>query len=90
MTNTAIIPGSEHAMTFKTLADAIYLRNHVIERFEQADVEKHDAHKRALLTFVIIGAGLVGVELQGELNEFAAPRPPALSQRRPEACCGSS
>jgi NADH dehydrogenase len=71
VTNTKIVPGSEHAMTFKTLADAIFLRNHVIERFEQADVEKDENRKRTLLTFVIVGAGLVGTELQGELSEFA-------------------
>lgn len=70
VTNTAIIPGSDKAMAFKTLADAIFLRNHAIERFEQADVEKDEARKRALLTFVIVGAGLVGVELQGELHDF--------------------
>src|SRR6266566_3179189 len=39
MTNRVMIPGSEHAFTFKTLADALLLRNHVIERFERADVE---------------------------------------------------
>ena len=39
MTNRSMIPGSEHAFTFKTLADAFLLRNHVIERFERADVE---------------------------------------------------
>ena len=39
MTNRRMIPGSEHAFTFKTLADALLLRNHVIERFERADVE---------------------------------------------------
>src|SRR3954469_3014717 len=60
ITNTTIVPGSEHALTFKTLADAIYLRNYAIERFEYADVEKDPAKKRALLTFVVIGAGLVG------------------------------
>ena len=38
-TNREMIPGSEHAFTFKTLADALLLRNHVIERFERADVE---------------------------------------------------
>src|SRR5687767_3727851 len=37
VTNTKIIPGSEHATTFKTLADAIYLRNAVIDAFEAAD-----------------------------------------------------
>ncbi len=70
-TNRAMIPGSEHAFTFKTLADALLLRNHFIERFERADVETDPARKRGLLTFVIIGGGLVGVELFGELTAFA-------------------
>src|SRR5215813_8759510 len=66
MTNRSMIPGSEHAFTFKTLADALLLRNHVVERFERADVEPDPVRKRQLLTFVIIGGGLVGVELFGE------------------------
>ena len=70
VTNTKLIPGSEHALTFKTLADAIFLRNHIIDLFEQADVEADPARKRRLLRFVIIGAGLVGTELIGELTEF--------------------
>ena len=70
VTNLKIIPGSEHAMTFKTLADAIFLRNHVIDTFEHADVEPDDAERRRLLTFCVIGAGLVGVELMGELTAF--------------------
>ncbi|HEV3261815.1 MAG TPA: FAD-dependent oxidoreductase, partial [Gemmataceae bacterium] len=69
-TNRVMIPGSEHAFTFKTLADAFLLRNHVIERFEQADVETDPQRKRQLLTFAIIGGGLVGVELFGELTAF--------------------
>src|SRR5215475_894692 len=44
---------------------------HVIERFERADVEPDPARKRRQLTFVIIGGGLVGVELFGELTAFA-------------------
>jgi NADH:ubiquinone reductase (H+-translocating) len=71
MTNRVMIPGSEHAFTFKTLADALLLRNHMIERFERADVETDPERKRRLLTFVIIGGGLVGVELFGELTAFA-------------------
>jgi NADH dehydrogenase len=71
MTNRVMIPGSEHAFTFKTLADALLLRNHLIERFERADVERDPERKRRLLTFVIIGGGLVGVELFGELTAFA-------------------
>jgi NADH dehydrogenase len=70
MTNRVMIPGSEHAFTFKTLADALLLRDHVIERFEQADVESDPERIRRLLTFVIIGGGLVGVELFGELTAF--------------------
>ena len=70
LTNQTMIPGSENAFTFKTLADALVLRNHLIERLERADTEPDPERKRALLTFVIIGAGLVGVELFGELTAF--------------------
>jgi NADH dehydrogenase len=71
ITNQNLIPGSEHAFTFKTLADGMVLRNHFIERFERADVESDPERKRRLLTFVVIGGGLVGVELFGELTAFA-------------------
>jgi NADH dehydrogenase len=70
-TNRNMIPGSEHAFTFKTLADAFVLRNHMIERFERADTERDPDRKRRHLTFVIVGGGLVGVELFGELTAFA-------------------
>jgi NADH dehydrogenase len=69
-TNRDMIPGSEHAFTFKTVANALLLRNHVIERFERADVETAPQRKAQLLTFVVIGGGLVGVELLGELTAF--------------------
>jgi NADH dehydrogenase len=68
VTNLSLIKGSEHAFTFKALADAIALRNHMIERFERAEVETDPARKRMLLTVAIIGGGLVGVELLGELS----------------------
>jgi NADH dehydrogenase len=70
-TNRHMIPGSEHAFTFKTLADALLLRSHIIERFERADVEQDPGRKRCMLTFVIVGGGLVGVELFGELTALA-------------------
>lgn len=71
VTNTRIIPGSEHATTFKTLADAIYVRNAVIDTFEAVEAEDgRGADVDELLTFVVIGAGLVGVELVGELTSF--------------------
>ncbi len=70
VTNRAIIPGSDLALPFKTLGDGIFLRNHVIDLFEQAEIEPDEAARRQLLTFVVIGAGLVGVEMIGELTEF--------------------
>jgi NADH dehydrogenase len=70
-TNLRLIAGSEIAFTFKTLADAMVLRDHMIERFERADVEADAERKRRLLTFVVIGGGLVGVELFGEMTAFA-------------------
>jgi NADH dehydrogenase len=36
-TNDKLIAGSSNALTFKTMADALVLRNHLIERFERAD-----------------------------------------------------
>lgn len=70
VTNRAIIPGSDLGMPFKTLADAIFLRNHVIDLFERAEIEPDDSVRRRLLRFVVIGGGLVGVELIGELTAF--------------------
>src|SRR3954452_15647655 len=54
VTNMNLVPGSEHAFTFKTLADAISLRNHVIDLFEQAAVETAPSRRKRLLTFVVI------------------------------------
>jgi NADH dehydrogenase len=70
-TNDGLIPGSSNAMTFKTMADALVLRNHLIGRFEAADAAAHAAERRRCLSVVIIGGGLVGVELVGELTAFA-------------------
>ena len=70
-TNQSLIPGSATAFTFKTMADALVLRNHLIERFERADVEPDPRRRQQLLTVVVIGGGLVGVELLGELTAFA-------------------
>lgn len=70
VTNLKLVPGSENALTFKTLGDAIYLRNQVIQLFELADVERDAARKQAQLTFIVVGGGLVGVELMGEITTF--------------------
>ena len=70
-TNESLIPGSSCAFTFKTMADALLLHNHVIERFERADAASDPARRARELTFVVIGGGLVGIELLGELTAFA-------------------
>jgi NADH:ubiquinone reductase (H+-translocating) len=60
----------EFAFDFKTLLDAIRIRNHVVNMFEQADAETDPAVRKRLLTFVIAGGGFAGVELAGALNDF--------------------
>ena len=59
------------AFNFKSLLDAIRIRNHVIEMFERADLESDPALRSSVLTFVIAGGGFAGVELAGALNDFA-------------------
>jgi NADH dehydrogenase len=61
----------KYSFNFKSLIDAIRIRNHVIEMFEKADRETDPARRRAMLTFVIAGGGFAGVELAGALNDFA-------------------
>jgi NADH dehydrogenase len=70
ITNKSIIPGSQNAVTFKTLADAIRLRNQMIDTYEEADLPHTFLERRKLMTFIVVGAGLVGVELMGEFTEF--------------------
>jgi NADH:quinone reductase (non-electrogenic) len=70
-TNDALIPGSSHGLTFKTMADALVLRNHLIECFERADAAADETQRRGCLTVAVIGGGLVGTELVGELTAFA-------------------
>ncbi|MFL6214193.1 MAG: FAD-dependent oxidoreductase [Blastocatellia bacterium] len=66
------LPGlPEHALPFKNLADALYLRNHVIRALEEAAIEDHDMElRKQLLTFVVAGGGFSGVEVVAELNDF--------------------
>lgn len=61
----------ELAFDFKSLLDAIRIRNHVIDMFEQADRETDTETRRERLTFVIAGGGFADVELAGALNDFS-------------------
>jgi NADH:ubiquinone reductase (H+-translocating) len=60
----------QYAFTFKSLADAIHIRNHVIDCLERADSEPDLMKRRTMLTFVVVGAGFAGTELIGGLNDF--------------------
>ena len=68
---TLPIPGlAEHALGFKSLADAIRLRNHVLERLEAAAADPNPTHRLRELTFVFVGAGYAGVEALAELADL--------------------
>ena len=67
------VPGlAEHAVGFKTLADAIWLRNHVVETLEAANATEDPARRDELLTYVFVGGGYAGLEALAELQDFAA------------------
>lgn len=55
----------------KTLADAFEIRRRVLLSFETAEITTDPDRRRALLTFVVIGAGPTGVEMAGTLAEIA-------------------
>jgi len=73
VSRTVPVPGlDEHAIGFKGLADAIWLRNHVIETLESANASEDPARREELLTYVFVGGGYAGLEALAELQDFAA------------------
>jgi NADH dehydrogenase len=60
----------EYTWNFKSLEDAVVLRDHVLDMCEHADHTTEEAVRRAMLTFVIVGGGYTGVELITELSDF--------------------
>ncbi len=72
VSRTVPIPGLvEHAIGFKTLGDAITLRNRLVRQLESAE-ELHDLERRREhLTFVFVGAGYAGLEGLAELHDYA-------------------
>jgi NADH dehydrogenase len=61
----------EKAFTFKSLKDAVRLKNQILEMFERADLKRHPDERRKLLTFTLVGAGCTGVELATEIDDLA-------------------
>ncbi|WP_329381729.1 NAD(P)/FAD-dependent oxidoreductase [Streptomyces sp. NBC_01351] len=72
ISRTLPIPGlADYAIGFKTVAEAIGLRNHVIEQMDIASSTRDPALRDAALTFVFVGGGYAGVEALGELEDMA-------------------
>ncbi len=68
---TAPVPGLvEHAVGFKTIAEAIHLRNHVLQQLELASTIDDPDERRRRLTFVFVGGGYAGVEAMAELEDL--------------------
>jgi NADH:ubiquinone reductase (H+-translocating) len=83
VSRTVPVPGlAEHAIGFKSLADAIWLRNHVVETLEQANATEDAARQERLLTYVFVGGGYAGLEALAELQDFAADAMDAYPRAR--------
>ncbi|MEX0754468.1 MAG: NAD(P)/FAD-dependent oxidoreductase [Actinomycetota bacterium] len=69
---TLPVPGlAERAVGFKTVAEAIFLRNHILGCLDLAAETSDPQERRAALTFVFVGAGYAGVEALAELEDLA-------------------
>jgi len=63
-----LIPGLEqHALPLKTVGDAMHIRNMVLRRVAQIELETDPGLRRQLGHFVVVGGGFSGVETAGEL-----------------------
>ena len=73
VSRTLPIPGlAEHGVGFKSLPEAIALRNHVLRTLEVAETLEDPAEREPWLTYVFVGAGYAGLEGLAELQDFAA------------------
>lgn len=69
---TLPIPGlREHGIGFKTIGEAIFLRNHVLSRLDFASSTEDKAARDRALSFVFVGGGYAGVEAFAELEDMA-------------------
>ncbi|MFJ7590869.1 NAD(P)/FAD-dependent oxidoreductase [Streptomyces sp. NPDC097617] len=72
ISRTLPVPGlADYGIGFKTVEEAIGLRNHVIEQMDIASSTRDPALRDAALTFVFVGGGFAGVEALGELEDMA-------------------
>ncbi|MFR9797735.1 NAD(P)/FAD-dependent oxidoreductase [Streptomyces sp. MS06] len=85
VSRTLPVPGlAEHGIGFRTVEEAIGLRNHVIEQMDIASSTRDPAIRDAALTFVFVGGGYAGVEALGELEDMARHTARYYHNVRPE------
>src|SRR5690606_15280125 len=60
----------KHALPMKTINDALFLRNSLLERFEEATRITDPSERKKYTSIVIAGGGPTGVELAGMLAEM--------------------
>ncbi len=71
VSRTLPIPGlREQGIGFKTIGEAIYLRNHVLARLDIAAVTPDPEVRKAALTFVFVGGGYAGIEALAEIEDM--------------------
>jgi NADH dehydrogenase len=69
--NLDVVKGmGTYGLPLKTLGDALFLRNRIIARLEQAELQPDPEHRRWLTTFIVVGGGFSGVETAGEIVDF--------------------
>ncbi|NYE45576.1 NADH dehydrogenase [Spinactinospora alkalitolerans] len=72
ISRTLPIPGlAEHGIGIKTVEEAAYLRNHVLEQLNIADSTDDPEVRRKALNFVFVGGGFAGAEAIAELEDMA-------------------
>src|SRR5215212_2439748 len=90
VTRSFPIPGlAEKARGLKSLGEAMYLRDHVLQQLELADASDDPDERRARCTFVVVGAGYVGTEFTAQTQHFTRKALGKVSQsppRREERC----
>jgi NADH dehydrogenase len=80
------VPGvTDYAHGYRSLAEAVYLRDHLLRQLEIANLSDDPAERDARCTFVVVGAGYTGTEVAASgqlLTRIAARRHPGLSGQR--------
>lgn len=81
------VPGmAEFGLPLKTLGDALYLRNRVIGRLEEATLTYDHDRSRLLTSFIVVGGGFSGVEAAGEIHDLLGEAQPRFKRVTHSQC----